>query len=45
MEVGHTVPDLYVVVMCTQPWCSQIRKEKKIDLTKFSFTEYGVLDS
>ena len=45
MEVGHTPPDLYVIVMCTQPWCSQINKDKKIPLNLFSFREYQDLPS
>ncbi len=31
--------------MCTNPLCSENLKEKKIDLSKFAFTEYEVLDS
>jgi hypothetical protein len=32
-------------VMCTNPVCSENMKEKKIDLSKFAFTEYEVLES
>jgi hypothetical protein len=32
-----------VTVMCTNPNCSQYNLDKKIDLTKFAFTEYEVL--
>lgn len=32
-------------VMCTNYMCPENMKEKKIDLSKFAFTEYEVLDS
>lgn len=34
---------LNIIAMCTNPYCSQHNLEKKIDLTKFTFTEYEVL--
>ena len=34
---------LNIVAMCTNPNCSQHNLDKKIDLTKFAFTEYELL--
>lgn len=41
--VNDPTPSMRVVVMCTNPNCSQENLEKRIDLTKFAFTEYEVL--
>lgn len=43
MEIGRVSPNPYITVMCTQPWCSQLNLDKRIDLTKFAFTEYELL--
>lgn len=43
MEENHITPDLYLIVTCTQPWCSQRGVDKKIDLKNFAFREYEVL--
>ena len=42
-EEGHTPPDLYIIVVCTQPFCSEYQKDKKIVLP--TFREYEVLPS
>ena len=36
---------LNLKVMCTNPLCSENLKEKKVDLSKFAFTEYEIMDS
>lgn len=41
--VNEPLPSMRVVVMCTNPFCSQTNLEKRIDLTKFAFTEYELL--
>lgn len=33
-----------IKVMCTNPLCSQNQMEKKIDITKFGFTDYEIVD-
>lgn len=39
-EENHTPPDLYVVVMCTNPLCTEHNREKKIPLPEFRNYRY-----
>lgn len=41
--VADPTSRMSVTVMCTNPNCSQENLEKRIDLTKFAFTEYELL--
>lgn len=46
-QMVHTATtlDFKITAMCTNPLCSENLKGKSIDLSKFAFTEYEVLDS
>jgi hypothetical protein len=40
-----TTTNMIMTAMCTNPLCSENLVEKRIDLSKFAFTEYEVLKS